>query len=164
MSSIPISEEFYFNLSSIHLAILNEVIFSCIFAWQTADDPHCKKTTKLQPKDPPFWLAQESRMWSSPRTSRFPLTHMAPPPSPQRSSSFWQPARRSTAPGSTKASRRLTQAWSKGRRATTARFPWKWTVLRKSRLCSRKSVTPWGEFFVVKTGEREPVTSNVIDA
>ena len=38
--------------------------------------------------------------------------------------------------------------------ATTARFPWKWTVSRNQRLCSRKSVTPPGDFFVVKTGKR----------
>ena len=121
--------------------------------------PRCKKATQLQPKDPPEYLAQESRMWSSPRTTRFPSTHMAPPsPLP----SLWQPARRSTAPGSTKAwSSRWTQGPHKGRRATTVRFPWKWTVLSKPRLFSRKRLTPWWELFVVKTGEREPVTSSV---
>ena len=124
-----------------------------------------KKTTKLQPKDPPF-LAQESRMWSCPRTSRFHFTHMAPPaPSPQPPS-FWQPARRSTASGSTKASPcKRTQASSKGRcRATTARSPWKWTVSRKLRPCSRKSVTPPGNFCGQNGQTCEPVTSNVVDA
>ena len=119
-----------------------------------------KKTTQLQPKDPPTPLAQESQMWSSPRTSRFPDTSMAPPrPEP----SFWQPARRSTAPGSTKPSPcKTTQEAFKGRRrATTARSPWKWTVSEKKRLCSRKSVTPPGEFLGVKTGKREPVTSSL---
>ena len=117
--------------------------FSSIFAGQTADVHAAKKTAKLQPKDPPPSLAQESRMWSSPRTSRFPDTHMAPPR--PRLPSFWQPARRSTAPSSTKAWP-CTRTQAKGRRrATIPRSPWKWTAWKRRR-CSRKSVTPPGIF------------------
>lgn len=117
------------------------------------EDVTPQKST-LQPKDPPFLYVLESRMWTSPRTSRFPPTHMAPP----HRKSFLQPAMRSTASGPTTPSlRRLTQGQSKGRTANTARCPWKWTFLRKPRPCSRKSVTPPGSQDVwFKHRQRDP--------
>ena len=108
-----------------------------------------KKTTKLQPKDPPKFLAQESRMWSSPRTSRFPTTHMAPPPL-QPPSSFWHQLDAGTVQGPQGDHREVPVEVD--RVAGEAKV-----VLQEERDAS-------GEFFVVKTGKREAVTSSVIDA
>ena len=151
LSGVPIA------ISWITVDLLNQFIFPA-----TSHDK--EDVTLLQPKDPPVYSAQESRMWSSPRTSRFPFTHMAPPAPSVQPPSFWQPAKRSAASGSTKAVLcRVTQAYFMGNTTTTESSPWKWTVSEKWRLCSRKSVTPPGGFkrCGFKTSKREPVISKV---
>ena len=122
-------------ISSISLALLNHfesrIKSSFLHLLMTSGD-----VTLLQPKDPPY-LAQESRMWMSPRTSRIPFTYMAPPKFHPLS---WlrQPAKRSTASGSTKAVlRRVTQAYFRGHTETTESSPWKWTVFSKARPSSK---------------------------